>query len=40
MASAEIAVIGPKGADEILYRSELSDPATIEQRRRQESGRS
>src|SRR5687767_3199528 len=27
--SAEIAVMGPKGAAEILYRSELSDPAKI-----------
>jgi propionyl-CoA carboxylase beta chain len=27
--SAEIAVMGPKGAAEILYRSELSNPAKI-----------
>jgi propionyl-CoA carboxylase beta chain len=30
--SAEIAVMGAKGATEILYRSELSDPAKIAQR--------
>ncbi len=30
--SAEIAVMGPKGAAEILYRSELGDPAKLEGR--------
>ncbi|MGE0230444.1 MAG: acyl-CoA carboxylase subunit beta [Flavobacteriaceae bacterium] len=30
--SAEIAVMGPKGAVEVLYRSELSDPAKIAKR--------
>ncbi|MEL6423558.1 MAG: acyl-CoA carboxylase subunit beta [Pseudomonadota bacterium] len=30
--SAEIAVMGPKGAAEIIYRSELGDPKKIEQR--------
>ncbi|MEM7777066.1 MAG: acyl-CoA carboxylase subunit beta [Pseudomonadota bacterium] len=30
--SAEIAVMGPKGAAEILYRSELDDPEKIQQR--------
>jgi propionyl-CoA carboxylase beta chain len=30
--TAEIAVMGPKGAAEILYRSELDDPKKIEQR--------
>jgi propionyl-CoA carboxylase beta chain len=30
--TAEIAVMGPKGAAEIIYRSELSDPAKIEAR--------
>ncbi len=30
--SAEIAVMGPKGAAEILYRSELGDPAKIKAR--------
>jgi propionyl-CoA carboxylase beta chain len=30
--TAEIAVMGPKGAVEILYRSELSDPEKIDKR--------
>ncbi|MEO0617802.1 MAG: acyl-CoA carboxylase subunit beta [Pseudomonadota bacterium] len=30
--TAEIAVMGPKGAAEIIYRSELSDPDKIQQR--------
>jgi propionyl-CoA carboxylase beta chain len=30
--TAEIAVMGPKGAAEIIYRSELGDPKTIEAR--------
>ena len=30
--SAEIAVMGPKGAVEIIFRSEMNDPARIEAR--------
>ena len=30
--SAEIAVMGPKGAVEIIFRADLGDPATIEAR--------
>jgi propionyl-CoA carboxylase beta chain len=33
--SAEIAVMGPKGAVEIIFRSDLSDPAKIEARTRE-----
>ena len=37
--TAEIAVMGAKGAVEILYRSELGDPARIAERTREYEGR-
>jgi propionyl-CoA carboxylase beta chain len=37
--TAEIAVMGPKGAAEILYRSELGDPEKIQKRIKEYEGR-